>query len=118
MAVFNSAKSLATVISPGDDIELLNGTNDAAGSTSIVITPGQAGFSIRAITFAVNFPSTVGSVTLYGSNTAPTSAGPQTGMTLATINALTGNYTDTNAYAFYWAASTATAKVEVMASAR
>jgi hypothetical protein len=108
MPTFNGNQlGLATTIYPGDTIPLFAASDTlAAGSNSIVIAPGDAGGVNRnVVTFQLNFASAPTSVLkIFGSNTYPTTAGPQNGVLLYTsTNLQADNYTDNLGFAFYWA---------------
>lgn len=108
MPLFNGFQlGLATAVYPGDTIALFAAADTlAAANNSIVVSPSDAGGVNRnAITFALNFASAPTSVVkIFGSNTFPTTAGPQNGVLLYTsTNLQADNYTDNLAFAFYWA---------------
>lgn len=109
MPLFNTSQPISIQVGPGDNKELLNGVTDAAAATSIVIAPTA---NTKRITFTVNQPGTLGTVTIFGSNIAPTSAGVDSNAdSLGTVTTANGFVTDTNAFAFYWATSTQHAEV-------
>lgn len=78
----------------------------AAGNNSQIIAIGTAGPVPRGVmTFQGDFASApTAQWIIYGSNTQPTSAGPQNGVALYTSsNKQHDNYTDNLAFIFYWA---------------
>lgn len=113
MPIFNgSANNLATQVASGDTIPLFSTSDTVAnGSISKVIAPVDAGpVARKGIMFAANGFG----VTIYGSNTYPTSAGPQNGQVLATPAAGSG-YQDTTSFAFYWAVASGAGPGSVIA---
>lgn len=108
MPLFNgNANNLATQVQPGDTITLFAATDTlTAPAISTVIAPVDGGPVEReAITFQAHFASSpTASLTIKGSNFAPTSANPQHGITVGTaITTQDASVTATEAYAFYWA---------------
>lgn len=105
MPIFSSVFPNARAVTVGDNFALFAAADTlTGGSTSPVLTvsgpqPGQA------IQFTFNFASApIAVVELFGSNTAPTVAGPQNGILVYTsTNMLQDSYLDTNGFAFYWA---------------
>ncbi len=102
--------SVGVQVASGDTITLFSATDTlAAGSTSIVISPADAGPVQRtAITFQGNFANSPTAVyEIFGSNTPPTQGSggaPQNGVLLYTsTNELADNYTDNLGFRFYWA---------------
>ena len=107
MPVFNTALPNARAVSSGDTVTLFAATDTvAATNNSVVIAPAVPGPIARGvITFTTHFASAPTAVVeIFGSNTAPTTAGPQGGIILYTsTNLQNDTYSDNSAYAFYWA---------------
>jgi hypothetical protein len=108
MPVFNgNANNLATQVQSGATVTLFAATDTlVATNQSIVIAPVDAGPVERsAITFQAHFASApTASLTIKGSNFAPTASGPQHGITIGTaITTQDASVTATEGYAFYWA---------------
>ena len=110
--LFNGNGPLTFQVASGDTVPLF-ATTDVVVTNSIskVIAPVDAGpVSRRAISFAcVGFGATI-----FGSNTYPTTSAPQNGVSVGTPTAGT-TYTDTLAYAFYWAVAAAGSPGSVIA---
>lgn len=107
MPIFNGYGPLTVQAGPGDRIPLFSATDSlAAGNNSVVLAIAHAApFGQRLITFEGNFAAAPTAVwEIFGSNTYPTTAGPQNGVLLYTsTNVQKDNYTDNLAFAFYWA---------------
>ena len=108
MPQFVSASSVLNLVQvwPGSTIVVFDSVADVLTppATSRVLCPTDAGGVERgAITFDAFWATTpTASLVIYGSNTPPTSAGPQNGIVLGTLTA-NGTFTDTGAHAYYWA---------------
>ena len=95
----------STSTSRNTTINLLNEV-PVANETSIVIAPvDSAPHGRRRISFTGQFAAApTATILLYGSNTYPTTAGPQNGQLLATwTNTQTNSQVDESGLAFYWA---------------
>jgi len=105
MPLFAGFGPLSVQVGSGTTIPLFNAETLTAPATSPVIAPVDAGPVERnAITFEATWATApTASLSIFGSNVAPTVAGPQAGVSLAIMAAQNGSYTDTNGYAFYWA---------------
>jgi hypothetical protein len=111
MPIFAGNGPLAVSVCSGTQITLFDAVADSltAPATSRVIAPVDSGPVQRGgITFQTQFASSpTAVVTIYGSNTPPTSVGPQNGVSLFTsTNKQADNYTDNLSFAFYWAVLT------------
>lgn len=107
MPVFNANDRLTYSISIGDSINLFNAETLTAPANSIVVCIVQAGPGVRGVRqFASSFASSPTAVVkIYGSNTAPTAAGPDpNGFLLFTSTSTQfDQYVDDNGFIFYWA---------------
>jgi hypothetical protein len=84
------------------------------GTCSIVIYPVD-GRQKNGVTFTAQ--ALDGSVTIYGSNTPPTAAGPDPQGSVVTIfNAQGSTYSDPNTYVYYWAVLTQGTSATIIAS--
>ena len=111
MPAFNGNLSVPyTALQIGESYPLWNNEATVSGANSVVICRAPAVDSTTGITFQYNFSAVpVGSLVFYGSNVAPTAAGPQDGIVLQTYtNTQAGSFTDTNFFAFYWCVYTGT----------
>lgn len=111
MPAFNPNLSFPyTALQVGESYALWNIEPTISGANSVVICRAPAVDSTTGITFQYNFSATPnGSLVFYGSNVAPTAAGPQNGIILQTYtNTQAGSFTDTNFFAFYWCVYTGT----------
>jgi hypothetical protein len=106
MPAFNGNQNgLATAVYPGDSINLFDET-PVLGETSIVIAPvDSAPFGRKRISFTGQFAvAPTATILIYGSNTYPTTAGPQNGQLIGTwTNLLSNSQVDESGFAFYWA---------------
>lgn len=107
MPTFNGNGPLAVSVCSGSDVTLFDAAETlTAPATSRVLAPVDSGPVPRGgITFTSSFAVVATAVIkVYGSNTPPTSAGPQNGTLLYTsTNLQADNYTDNLSFAFYWA---------------
>ena len=108
MPVFNANDRLTSCIPVGDSVQLFSPTDVlVAGNNSIVVCIQQPGPGVRGVRqFTINFASSPTDVVkIYGSNIAPTAAGPDpNGFLLYTsTNTQADQYEDSFAYIFYWA---------------
>ena len=108
MPAFNANDRLTYCIPIGDMIDLFASTDTLTAPVySIVTTIQQPGMQVRGVRqFTINFASSPTAVVkIYGSNIAPTSAGPDpNGFLLYTsTNTQADQYEDGFAYIFYWA---------------
>lgn len=107
----------ATQVAGGDTLALW-GVISATGVAGESPTPGSSGvnsivaavadsgaFPRGPISFQISFATAATDVlVIYGSNTAPTAAGPQNGVALYTsTNKQSDSYIDTSGFVFYWA---------------
>src|SRR5277367_4964443 len=79
MTVFNAQQSLATAVEPGDLFALFTTADTlVALGNSRVMTPNTGpGVAVREIAFTIQFSAAPTAVLkIFGSNTAPTAAGP------------------------------------------
>jgi hypothetical protein len=107
MPTFAGNGPLSVSVCSGSQVTMFDPVNDSltAPATSRVLAPVDSGPVARnAIEFQIQFataPTDV--VKIFGSNTPPTSAGPQNGILLYTsTNEQSDNYVDNQAFAFYW----------------
>jgi hypothetical protein len=109
MPKFNTAQPVAQAIAPGDTILLFSAEAVASNQNSIVAAIADSGpMASNNRTFQINWASVpTANVLLYGSNTGPTTSGPQNGQLLYTLNTQSASQTDNSAFAFYWAQVTA-----------
>lgn len=108
MPIFNAADRLTSSICVGDSVQLFAPADTlVAPVNSIVVCIQSAGPTVRGIRqFTMDFAaSPTAVVEIFGSNTAPTAAGPDPlGFLLYTsTNKQSDTYSDGNAYIFYWA---------------
>lgn len=91
----------------GDSYSLFTSSDSlTAPAYSQVVTILAAGLQPRGVaTWTMNFASApTAVVTIYGSNTQPSSSAAQNGVALYTsTNTQHDSYTDNGAYTFYWA---------------
>lgn len=92
-----------TDVRQGELFTFFNAESPAAGVNSVVmcrgLIPGGQNYQTFSWTSA-SAPSA--GFTIFGSNTPPTTAGPQNGVTIATETTQTGALVDNSTYAFYW----------------
>lgn len=108
MPPFNgAANSLTTTAGPGDSPALF-ATSDSVTApvfSRVIAIYRAAPPGVKQVAFQTQFataPTAV--VEIFGSNTPPTSAGPQNGILLYTsTNKQSDSYIDTSGFAFYWA---------------
>lgn len=111
MPAFNGFRlGFASCVYPGDTFALYNNEAAVGGGNSVVMCPSDAAPNLRK---SINFTSTV-AATIYGSNTPPTAAGPQNGVSLAVL-APNVPYVDTTGFQFYWASATASGAATILA---
>lgn len=108
MPAFNANDRLTYCIPVGDAIDLFAAADVLTPSVnSIVCTIQQPGPGVRGVRqFTINFASSPTAVVkIYGSNTAPTSAGvdPNGFLLYTSTNTQADQYDDGFAYIFYWA---------------
>lgn len=107
MPAFNQYGNLTTSIGIGDSIALFANETLTAPVFSFVVTVQQSGPIVRGVRqFQINFASSPTAVVkLFGSNTAPTSSGPDAAGTVIYTSTNTQNdyYEDGNAFIYYWA---------------
>lgn len=108
MPVFNAAQSLASAINVGDLITLFAATDTlTAPANSIVFTLASPGpRTIGNIQFQIHFASAPTAVVkIFGSNQAPTSAGPDANAVLlwTSTNLQNDNFIANDALLFHWA---------------
>lgn len=111
MPAFNRNRlGFASCVYPGDTFAFYSNEAAVGGDNSVVMCPSDAAPNLRR---TINFTSTV-AATIYGSNTPPTSAGPQNGVSLAVL-AANGSYVDTTGFQFYWASATGSGTATILA---
>jgi hypothetical protein len=105
MPTFNQYGPLSVQVSPGDTMQLFTAETLTAPATSKVYALLDSGaVERRSILFQANWATTpTASLVIYGSNTAPTTAGPQNGVALGSAITANGVYQDTAGFKFYWA---------------
>jgi hypothetical protein len=108
MPAFNGNGFLTHSIGLGDTATLFSASDSlTAPVNSIVVCILQSGPTVRGVRqFQIGFASAPTAVVeIFGSNNAPTTAGPDPGGQLLYTSTNTQNdyYTDGTAFAFYWA---------------
>jgi hypothetical protein len=110
--LFNGNGPLAIQVSSGTTTPLFSAADTVVnGSTSRVIAPLDSGAVGRT---RIVFTTNGFGATIFGSNTPPTSAGPQNGVSAAVLTA-GQSLSDQFGYAFYWAVAAASGPGSVIA---
>lgn len=109
MPAFNGNQNvLATMVLSGDTINLFANETLTNGEQSIVIAPADAARPRTLIQWQAEYAGSATTINIYGSNTYPTSSGPDpNGVLVGTLDNNPAGFSDNSGFAFYWAQAAA-----------